>query len=213
LLEEGRRILLVDDESDLRVYLELYDYIVLQAAGCKEALAKVRTALPDLVVLVVMTPGLDGIDILRAVRAISTLRVCGGREGGLCASFLLFLPCSRPSRRTALTWLLIVVVWLPIRLVAGRPPIDVAKTTGLGAPARGDKAGTSEVRRQVDHASRRCSPGAAVLRDREHRIVAYPGRRWPRPGRMSYMADTANALTLRGGGACGAPAGRRARAR
>src|SRR5438874_8281663 len=67
-MEEGRRILVVDGECDLRVYLEMHDYIVLQAAGCKEALARVRSALPDLVVLVVMTPGMDGIDILRALR-------------------------------------------------------------------------------------------------------------------------------------------------
>jgi DNA-binding response OmpR family regulator len=38
-----------------------------------EALAKVRSALPDLVVLVVMTRGRDGLDILGAVRAISSV--------------------------------------------------------------------------------------------------------------------------------------------
>jgi DNA-binding response OmpR family regulator len=70
---EGRRILVVDDECDLRVYLEMHDYIVLQAAGTKEALAKVRAALPALVVLVVMTPGMDGIDILGAVRSLSSV--------------------------------------------------------------------------------------------------------------------------------------------
>src|SRR5437764_7243964 len=72
-MEEGRRILVVDDERDLRVYLEMHDYIVLQAAGGPEALAKVRTALPDLVVLVVMTPGRDGLDLLGAVRSVSTV--------------------------------------------------------------------------------------------------------------------------------------------
>ena len=74
-MEEGRRILVVDDACDLRVYLEMHDYIVLQAASAKEAVAKVRTALPDLVVLVVMTPGLDGIEILHAVRSISTVPI------------------------------------------------------------------------------------------------------------------------------------------
>ena len=74
-MEEGRRILVVDDECDLRVYLEMHDYIVLQAAGANEALAKVRTALPDLVVLVVMTPGMDGIDILGAVRSMSSVPI------------------------------------------------------------------------------------------------------------------------------------------
>src|SRR3954451_18874443 len=73
VMEEGRRILVVDDACDLRVYLERHDYIVLQAAGAKEAVAKVRTALPDLVVLVVMTPGMDGIEILHAVRSLSSV--------------------------------------------------------------------------------------------------------------------------------------------
>src|SRR5438132_6342561 len=74
-MEEGRRVLVVDDECDLRVYLEMHDYIVLQAAGANETMAKVRTALPDLVVLVVTMPGMDGIDILRAVRSISTVPI------------------------------------------------------------------------------------------------------------------------------------------
>src|SRR2546430_15390590 len=74
-MEEGRRILVVDDECDLRVYLEMHDYIVLQAASAKEAMAKVRTALPDLVVLVVTVPGMDGIEILRAVRSISSVPI------------------------------------------------------------------------------------------------------------------------------------------
>jgi two-component system KDP operon response regulator KdpE len=74
-MEEGRRILVVDDACDLRIHLEIHDYIVLQATGAKEALAKVRTALPDLVVLVVMTAGTDGIDILHAVRSLSTVPI------------------------------------------------------------------------------------------------------------------------------------------
>ncbi len=76
---EGRRILLVDDEPDLRdavrVYLEMQGYIVLQAADGAEAVRKTRTLLPDLVVLDVMMPVMDGITALREIRAHSTIPV------------------------------------------------------------------------------------------------------------------------------------------
>lgn len=73
----GQRILVVDDEPDLRdavrLYLEMHGYLVVQAADGREAVEKVRTALPDLVVLDVMMPGLDGIAALRQIRSFSTL--------------------------------------------------------------------------------------------------------------------------------------------
>ena len=78
-MAEGRRILLVDDEPDLRdavrVYLEMQGYIVLQAADGAEAVSKVRTLLPDLVVLDVLMPVIDGIAALREIRAQSSVPV------------------------------------------------------------------------------------------------------------------------------------------
>jgi DNA-binding response OmpR family regulator len=74
-----RRILVVDDEPDLRdairTYLELHGHLVLQAADGEEALEKVRTALPDLVVLDVLMPRMDGLEALEAIRAISSVPV------------------------------------------------------------------------------------------------------------------------------------------
>jgi two-component system KDP operon response regulator KdpE len=76
-MAEGRRILMVDDEPDLRdavrVYLEMHGYNVLQAADGQEAVEKVRTALPDLVVLDVMMPVMDGITALQQIRALSAV--------------------------------------------------------------------------------------------------------------------------------------------
>ena len=76
---QGRRILVVDDEPDLRdavrVYLEMQGYIVLQAADGAEAVSKVRTLLPDLVVLDVMMPVLDGMAALREIRSQSSIPV------------------------------------------------------------------------------------------------------------------------------------------
>jgi DNA-binding response OmpR family regulator len=76
---EGRRILVVDDEPDMRdamrVDLEMQGYIVLQAADVAEAVAKVRTALPDLVVLEMKIPATNGIAALREIRALSAVPI------------------------------------------------------------------------------------------------------------------------------------------
>ena len=78
-MAEGRRILVVDDEPDLRdavrVYLEMHGYNVLQAADGQEAVEKVRTTLPDLVVLDVMMPVMDGIAALQQLRSLSAVPV------------------------------------------------------------------------------------------------------------------------------------------
>ena len=78
-MADGRRILVVDDEPDLRdavrVYLEMHGYSVLQAADGQEAVEKVRTTLPDLVVLDVMMPVMDGIATLQQLRTLSAVPV------------------------------------------------------------------------------------------------------------------------------------------
>src|SRR6266851_5701211 len=69
------RILVVDDESALvelvRSYLEREQYEVLTAADGRTALDLARTAQPDLVVLDVMLPILDGIEVCRQLRQFS----------------------------------------------------------------------------------------------------------------------------------------------
>ncbi len=69
---EQRRILVVDDEPDLvhavRLYLEMEGYLVFAASNGYEALEKVREKLPDLVVLDVMMPEMDGFETLKRIR-------------------------------------------------------------------------------------------------------------------------------------------------
>lgn len=69
------RILVVDDETALvelvRSYLEREQYEVLTAADGLAALDLARTARPDLVVLDVMLPSLDGIEVCRQLRQFS----------------------------------------------------------------------------------------------------------------------------------------------
>ena len=69
------RILVVDDEMALvelvRSYLEREQYEVLTAGDGRIALDLARTAQPDLVVLDVMLPILDGLEVCRQLRQFS----------------------------------------------------------------------------------------------------------------------------------------------
>jgi two-component system, OmpR family, KDP operon response regulator KdpE len=73
------RILLVDDEprilDSVRMNLELEGFEVYEANNGVEALEKVRQVLPELVVLDVMMPELDGFETLRELRRFSTVPV------------------------------------------------------------------------------------------------------------------------------------------
>ena len=78
--EEAKKlILVVDDEPRMiqfiRMNLELEGYRVTQASNGLEALAQVRDELPDLVILDVMMPELDGFETLRLVREVSSVPV------------------------------------------------------------------------------------------------------------------------------------------
>src|SRR5512137_3215282 len=78
--EEAKKlILVVDDEPRMiqfiRMNLELEGYRVTQASKGLEALAKVRDELPDLVLLDVMMPEMDGFETLRLLREVSSVPV------------------------------------------------------------------------------------------------------------------------------------------
>lgn len=76
---EDKVILVVDDEARMvrfvRMNLELEGYQVAEAGNGLEALEKVRDELPDLVVLDVMMPDMDGFETLARIREISTVPV------------------------------------------------------------------------------------------------------------------------------------------
>ncbi|HEY8477031.1 MAG TPA: response regulator transcription factor [Chloroflexota bacterium] len=78
-MTQHRRILIVDDEPHLvqamRMYLEVEGYTVFSAANGYEALEKVREKLPDLVVLDVMMPEMDGFETLQEIRQVSNVPV------------------------------------------------------------------------------------------------------------------------------------------
>ena len=59
----------------IQMNLELEGYTVVEAANGFEALNKVRDALPDLIILDVMLPDMDGFETLRLLREISQVPV------------------------------------------------------------------------------------------------------------------------------------------
>jgi two-component system alkaline phosphatase synthesis response regulator PhoP len=67
-----RTILVVDDEPGIvqiaRDYLERAGYRIVTAADGQHALRLARSEVPSLVVLDLMLPGMDGLDVTRAIR-------------------------------------------------------------------------------------------------------------------------------------------------
>ena len=68
-----RKILIVDDEVDfvdlVRARLEANGYEVVTSNNGKDALSKVREDKPDAVLLDIMMPELDGLSVLKEIRA------------------------------------------------------------------------------------------------------------------------------------------------
>ena len=68
----SRTILVVDDEADILNFLELVlkerGYDVVTASGGQKALAAARERVPDLVLLDIMMPQMDGWEVLRLLR-------------------------------------------------------------------------------------------------------------------------------------------------
>jgi DNA-binding response OmpR family regulator len=76
---KDRRILVVDDEERMvrfiRLNLEHDGFQVFEAFNGKQAIDKIRSNLPDLVLLDVMMPDIDGFDVLEMIRESNTVPV------------------------------------------------------------------------------------------------------------------------------------------
>ncbi len=75
----GETILVVDDEANIRdlarLYLEQEGYQVLTATGGRQAIEQVRYDRPDLVVLDLMLPEVDGWEVCRQIRSSGDLPI------------------------------------------------------------------------------------------------------------------------------------------
>jgi len=72
-MNEPKRILYVEDEPDIRAIAEISleivgGFTVTSCASGKEALAAAARAQPDLLLLDMMMPGMDGLSTLQALR-------------------------------------------------------------------------------------------------------------------------------------------------
>jgi DNA-binding response OmpR family regulator len=74
-----RKILIVDDEERMvrfiRLNLEYDGFKVIEAFKGQQAIDKLRSGLPDLVLLDVMMPDLDGFEVLKIIRETSSVPV------------------------------------------------------------------------------------------------------------------------------------------
>lgn len=91
-MERPDRLLVVDDVSDnihlVRAILAEENYTILEARNGQEALALITQELPDLILLDVMMPGMDGYEVTRQVR---------GMEGIPFIPILLITAYDQPS--------------------------------------------------------------------------------------------------------------------
>jgi DNA-binding response OmpR family regulator len=74
-----RRVLVVDDEPHIRAvlrgYLEADGFAVVEAGDGEAAVLAVRESAPDVVLLDIMLPGIDGLEVLRQLRAFTDVYV------------------------------------------------------------------------------------------------------------------------------------------
>lgn len=88
------RILVVDDDGDVRStltdHLQGQGYTVTAVADAEQALAAVRSERPDLILLDLLLPGTNGLQVLRRVRqddpTVSVVVMTGLEDDGLSAA-------------------------------------------------------------------------------------------------------------------------------
>ncbi len=77
-MSDGQKVLVVDDEPDVlllcRVNLEFEGYNVVEASDGEMAMEVVRAERPDVVLLDVMMPKMDGWQVLAAIKADPDLK-------------------------------------------------------------------------------------------------------------------------------------------
>ncbi|ALA57914.1 response regulator transcription factor [Nitrospira moscoviensis] len=78
-MTQGARILVLDDEPQIRrslqINLEGRGYAVETAGTGEEALASVRNRRPDVVIVDLLLPGMDGVEVTRRLRDSSALPI------------------------------------------------------------------------------------------------------------------------------------------
>jgi len=72
------KVLVVDDEDDVRsllgIMLEKRNFLVDQAANGKEALIKANSVIPDIILLDIHMPGMDGFQVYRRLKELENTK-------------------------------------------------------------------------------------------------------------------------------------------
>jgi len=135
-----QRILVVEDEMQiartLRDYLEVAGYEVTAVGDGESALASVRGWRPDLVVLDLGLPGIDGLDVARELRRASTIPIVMLTARGEESDRIVGLELGGDDY--------LVKPFSPKELVA-RVRAVLRRTSGAGAGAEVLRAGDVEV--------------------------------------------------------------------
>lgn len=75
----GKTVLIVDDEGQIRELLSLYftkeGFTVAEAADGAEALVKLQQVMPDIVLLDIMMPIIDGMEVCQQIRKFSNVPI------------------------------------------------------------------------------------------------------------------------------------------
>ena len=78
MAEEKKKILCIEDEPEMialiKLILERKGFEVLEAVGGQEGLEVIRREMPDLILLDLMMPDVDGWEVFRQVRADERLK-------------------------------------------------------------------------------------------------------------------------------------------
>ena len=74
-----QKILIADDEAQireiLRIYFEMEGFEVIEAEDGAAAILKVQSEKPDILLLDIMMPVLDGIEVCKQVRKMSDMHI------------------------------------------------------------------------------------------------------------------------------------------
>lgn len=78
-MEKQQKVLVADDEIQIRnilsIYLKKEGFEVVEAADGAEALVKVQSEKPDIIILDIMMPVMDGLEVCKQVRKISDIPI------------------------------------------------------------------------------------------------------------------------------------------
>ena len=76
---DKQKVLIADDEAPIREILKIYcekeGFDVIEAADGAEAILKVQSEKPDIIILDIMMPVLDGLEVCKQVRKMSDIPI------------------------------------------------------------------------------------------------------------------------------------------